>query len=130
MDLKEAYLTLHKASGLKVGDEVRIVRVPFATDNGQPFFANHGSLKGMRGLVGKQVIITEDKVDNGGRFIIESGLYFNWPFYCLELIKKAEPVIKIGCETVTFTESGIKVGSQEVTIETIDKIHERIHERA
>ncbi|KKK82843.1 hypothetical protein LCGC14_2799310, partial [marine sediment metagenome] len=123
MDLQEAYLTLHKASGIKEGDKVKIVQKATGTDMGW----NRCTAPGKDALVGSYATVHRDK-DVEGFMIDALGGRWHFPFYCLELIEKVTPPLKIGDNEVKFTAEGIKVGCQSVTTEEVDEIHRRLHE--
>ena len=125
MDLEEAYLTLHKASGIEVGDEVKIMR-SFKTDEMASKSGWSDSFKATIGSIG--VVTAIDKPMDGFGVTIRSGTIW-WPFFCLELIEKGTPPLKIAGHEVIFTDKGIKVGCEEISHEDLEKLFGRLHER-
>lgn len=83
MTEQEAYLTLHKASGLKVGDKVRVLRK--AKDHEMGWV--NSWMEGMDKNVGRVLEIEKDNGRIG--FILDNGLPLGHPFFVLELVKTA-----------------------------------------
>lgn len=124
MTNKEAYLQLHKACGIEVGDTVKVVRVPFFGAEITPLYAAPSNRAAYRSRVGAEVTIVGLAPD--GRFLVDKGPQYV-PFYCLELLSKGKPEIKVNGDTVKFEDGKIKVGRTTVPHDIIDEIHERIH---
>ena len=125
MDLQEAYLTLHKASGIKEGDKVKIVQKATGTDMGWA----RCTAPGKDALVGSYATVHRDK-DVEGFMIDALGGRWHFPFYCLELIEKVTPPFVIAGHEVIFTDKGIKVGCEEISNEDLEKLFGRLHERS
>ena len=79
MNEKEAYLLLHKASGIKVGDKVKVLR---KADNYEMGWQMPWDVK-MDEFIGKECIVTIDYDSDG--FFIKGSMF---PFFCLELVDK------------------------------------------
>ena len=118
MDLQEAYLTLHQASGFEVGGKVKTLRLPQGNEHG---WAVNSLANSHAGEVGKVGQITSDQKSRG--FGVHG---YVWPFFCLELIKKGSPPLKIGDNEVKFNDTGIKVGCQAVTKGQVKEIYKRL----
>ena len=128
MDLKEAYLTLHRASGIEVGDKVKILRLPTSrTENGWQHSAPQFFLDLRERSVGSAGFV---RIDTRGSFEVQTEIVneatFAWPFFCLELIEKGTPPLKIGDNEVQFNDDGIKVGCQTVTKDEVKEIYKRL----
>lgn len=78
-ELKAAYLIMHKASGLKVGDTVRVIRRVKSHQMGWDVHWNSD----MNRSVGKTFRITKD----GGWTGFTLGEWFTYPWFCLELVE-------------------------------------------
>lgn len=105
---QEAYLVLHKASGIEVGDEVKVVR-PFA---GLPFGMG-ATVTDDFGVDGFRVLVRADDTHNttrDARYIV--------PFYYLELTKKlARKVGDYGVRALDSSEGGFATGPWRVVID-------------
>ena len=130
MNLEKAYLTLHKASGIEVGDKVKVIKtVRSYQENGWTNVNGCGISQSQRNTaVGTSGIVARDE-GSAGFFINSPGENVNWPFYCLELIEKGTPPLEIAGHEVVFTDKGIKVGCEEISHEDLEKLFGRLHER-
>lgn len=115
--LRAAYLTLHEASGFRVGDKVRVLRKAASLEAGWDNVWD----KYMDRAVGDVFTIIKDGA--GGGFLMNShgGLF---PWFVLELVERApERVASITIEsqgvTATATPDAVQVGEQTFTREQI-----------
>ena len=120
MNIQEAYLILHKASGLKVGDKVRIVRSFEKNEHG----VSQGWDAEMEECIGKEGEIARDLDEKGFRVMCPRS--WVWPFYCLERVAP-EPIL-INGDVVEFGEDGLQVGHVHVPKETLQAIYDRAQE--
>ncbi len=127
MDLQEAYLTLHEASGIEAGDKVDILRLP--TGNSEGGWTHMGLDPNFHRTLGLGIVRADAGREGFRVRHLKVGDNQEWPFFCLELIEKGTSPFKIGDNEVKFTAEGIKVGCQSVTTEEVDEIHRRLHER-
>lgn len=124
MELQDAYKVLQAACGIEVGDMVKVLRAPTKSYE-----------------LGSSVLSAAlDKEFVGGTFPVSSikarqislegrgERYWGFPFFCLELVRKTAPSIKVGSHTVEFTGDGIKVGCEVVSKETLEQIWRRVNE--
>ena len=119
MELQKAYKTMQAASGIEVGDTVRVLRKAERREMGW----QNSWWESMNGSVGKSGIVAG--VYCHGIRIEGINCPLLYPFFCLELISKGEAPIKIGEHIAKIDESGIKVGCTKVDWNTFDKIAER-----
>lgn len=84
MSQAETYLLNHKASGLKVGDSVRVTRVVANWAGG---WQNVWAEEEMDQFVGRVVTITGDHGTHG--FLLSGG-DCQFPYFVLELVDSAE----------------------------------------
>lgn len=80
INIRNAYLAMHKASGIKVGDIVKIIR---AAEEYEMGWVN-GWNRSMTRDVGKYFEVTRDIGQKGFRLGVEG---FKYPFFCLEKIE-------------------------------------------
>ena len=106
MNEREAYLVLHKASGIKPGDTVKVLRTAKSCEMGW----NSGWDPRMNDLVGRELNILTDHRDCG--FSVDG---YRWvlPFFVLEKVADAPEVSEIDklVESLRFdsrTTSGLK----------------------
>lgn len=88
MNLNKAYLAMQEASGIKVGDTVRVLR---KAADGEMGWNNEWDDDEMDGYVGREWQVTEVYGDCG--VLLNRGCYF--PFFVLEKIKGAPRFIEI-----------------------------------
>jgi len=120
---QSAYLTLHKASGIEVGDKVRVLR---KAEPGELGWNQTTWTNSMTDRVGK---ICNVEGDDGTYGFICSG--WNFPFFVLELVEKGGPpmtidVNGIGGRPVKFLPGHILVGCAEIPNATVRQIAERL----
>lgn len=85
MDLRDSYMNLHKASGIKAGDRVRILRNPHV---GEIAWTNKDWSFSV-GAPGNEARVASDDGLNG--FILDgAGIYAGYPFFCIEKIIGSE----------------------------------------
>lgn len=132
MDLQEAYKTMQAASGIEVGDTVKMLRMPLSDDEmgwqvktGSIAEGSSEDYRTHKRALGEECTVREiDPIRGIGINYPDNGWDYA-PFFCLELISKGKPPIKIGEHTVEFTDNGLRVGCQEVSYKTLDEINER-----
>jgi len=120
MLVKEACKVMQANCGIDEGDKVELVRLPFRYD--YPLGRRADVIKYLRNYMGN--IFTARHTIGRENFSI--GLAYNVPFYCLELVEKADPPIKVGSYEVEFYDNGIKVCGIKIPTETIRKILDRL----
>lgn len=81
MNLRNAYIALHKASGIKVGDRVRILRNPAS---GETSWADRTWAFSSRAPGNEANVKGDDGID--GFRLDGVGYSAGYPFYCLELV--------------------------------------------
>lgn len=87
-ELTAAYLTLHKASGIEVGDKVKVIRLPESLEMGW----NKNIIDRNTRYIGEIFVVKSDDKNGGFEFytdISATGIIF-FPFFCLELVKKGK----------------------------------------
>lgn len=122
MDIREAYKMMQAASGIEVGDTVKMLREFKRYEMGCNLIPSdiHGAMIGETYIVNQIEAVGDIRV-NGGSIAFNAFL----PFFCLELIAKGPPPIKIGEHTVETDKDGITVGCESVPWETLEKILEQ-----
>ncbi len=129
MDTQEAYRVLQKASGIEVGDRVRVLRIPRSAQEmgwqcGEWFNPNNPSRHKMVSQI-STVRNVDDEMGISVNYIKESG-GDRWPFFCLEFIEKGDPPIMIGDNEVKFLDGEIVVGGETISNETVRRTYERL----
>ena len=104
MNEREAYLVLHKASGIKVGDRVKVLRS--AAGNEMGWFNSWDS--GMDAAIGKEFIITEDRGVSG--FHIPD-IGYRFPFFVLEKVSSADDLPASITEAIESGDFGCRTES-------------------
>lgn len=102
---REAYLVLHKACPIEVGDKVRVLRMPEDHETGWGMGCQH---KWKREYIGKIITVEEDGLENGFIFtdcLRTPEVSFFLPFFVLKLVEKTEPPICIS--------GGVEIGRTE-----------------
>lgn len=124
MTLEDAYLTLHNACGIEVGDTVKVLRKAETDEMGW----NNSWTTSMNKSIGKEFKVLRDANKRG--FEISDSFGLSYPFFVLELVKKAEKPIKAGDYDVEFNDNGsIKVGYQTVSFKVIKAIYKKAKEK-
>lgn len=123
--LQEAYLTLHKACGIEVGDMVKVLRKAKRKEMG--WF--HSWSCHMDHLIGEEFDVREDR-GNGGFEIWDEDADQAWvvPFFVLEKVGPAP--IKIGGRVVMFREGQINVEKEPGSISTLAISNDKVREIA
>lgn len=125
MQLQEAYRTLQGASGIEVGDKVRVLRRAKDHEMGWDNSWIDDRMDRFIGGVYEVAVVDED----GIRFSSSVGPRFSFPFFVLEVVEKANPPIRIGSYTVGFRDGGeVGVGCQDIPFEQIEAIYNRARE--
>jgi hypothetical protein len=118
MNINEAYITLQKASGIEVGDTVKILRKAKNFEMGW----NAHWAPVMDNTVGATFQVKEICDLRGIRNPNNSCVY---PFFVLKIVKKAtkEVTIKLNSEySAIISEDGITVGCQKFPLSIIDDL--------
>ena len=113
MNEQEAYLVLHKASGIKVGDRVKVLRKAADYEMGW----GNSWVASMDGIVGTEGIVTLD--DDSYGFEIDHAK--GYPFFVLEKVSSA-PVLP-----ASITEA-IESGDFGCRKESVKKLARAIYE--
>ena len=109
MGIKEAYIVMQKASGIKVGDTCRILRPNSSNELGsETFFHTKEEIEchpvGVVGVIKKQAIVLD--FSDGHGFVI--------PFFVLEVVESAKVIRRV----VTFIDEDGKDVTSEISDET------------
>jgi hypothetical protein len=129
MNEHEAYLTLQAASGIEVGDKVKVLRKAedgeMGWDNSwarsmDNFIGHVGTISNIDGSNGCRVNFTEPVEDR-----------FAFPFFVLELVEKRTPPkqpMKVGTYEVEFAQGGesIEVGCQTISFEEVKAVYKEM----
>lgn len=121
---QESYLVLHKASGIEVGDKVKVLRMPNDNELGWHF---GGQDLDKKQLVGKVVEVAYDNKSLG--FILtneRAKRAWNFPFFVLELVEKGESPIWVDGYKVQFFPGNIAINCTEIPNATCRQIVERL----
>lgn len=104
MELKDAYLTLHNASGIEVGDTVRVLRKAKSYEMG---WSNSWQVE-MDGFIGGTFEVRSDSKAMGIE-LRRLGYSYNlgFPFFCLEIVKKAAKVKPLSGKIVKVELDGV-----------------------
>jgi hypothetical protein len=130
MDLKAAYLAMQEASGIKPGDTVRVMRKAESYEMGwgQPW------PRMMDIFVGKEYkVFGLSKYDQNG-FILNSASGYAFPFFVLEVVKKAKPHFKDIQVSLSphylaiVKEDKVSVGCQNFTFDKIKELYEAVRQ--
>ena len=121
-ELKEAYLKMQEASGIKIGDTVKVLRKAKRNEMGWGTTWNSGA---MDKFIGKELVVTGfgSRVENG--FMLDDE--FVYPFFVLEKVKDREVrEVKISSDyTAKINDNGgIKVGCQNLDFDKVEEIYE------
>ncbi len=113
MDIKQAYAIMQKASGIEVGDEVKILRTAKRGEMGWYGLCDNTRMQKLN--LGRTLKVTniaygehgyiELKSYNGGRTFV--------PFFVLEIIEKAKKEKMITIDGKEFSESTIKLALKD-----------------
>jgi len=95
MNIKEAYKTMQEASGIQVGDKVKVLRMASGGDMGWDAFWHER----MDEAVGKTGTVNAISGSDGIRVVVPSikfceGKGFWFPFFALEVVEKAKQITK------------------------------------
>ena len=118
MTTTEAYNTLQKASGIEVGDTVKILRKAQKNEMGWASYWDET----MNKSIGKTFVVTEIRDEKG---IYNPSNYCTYPFFVLELVRKGdkEITIKLNSEySAIVSKGGIEVGCQKFPLTVIDEL--------
>ncbi len=132
MSVKEAYRVLQAACEIEGGDTVRIVRGYMESEADKIGFYSIGLCKEFNQMIGKTkrvVAVCRNYIELPFR---EAGNTIFAPFYCLELVEKAEPglpPIEIGGHKVAFLDDRIRVCDISVSHKTLREILKRVEEQ-
>ena len=114
--LDESYLTLQTASGIQIGDSVKILCRAESYTLGW-----HNSWESdMTAAIGKTQVIKAIMKNSG---VLLDGWYY--PFFVLEKVAKAPKVVKVRLNPLyeaTISKDGIKIGGLTLTLSLIDKL--------
>ena len=116
MNEQEAYLVLHKASGIKVGDRVKVLRKAASRELG---WGNSWVSK-MDEAIGKEFNVDSDDVSGTG---VRLGSYLRFPFFVLEKVSSADDL------PASITEA-IEKGDFGCRTESVKKLARAIYEAA
>jgi len=128
-ELKQAYFTLQKASGIEKGDTVRVLRTAESEEMGW----TDSWMDDMDTFVGQQ--LTVERV--GYAVILSSaGRTRSFPFFVLELVKKKPSLpantklwggeARGGYEVEYFKDGHSKVGCQELSFDLLKEIYTNV----
>lgn len=118
MTTTEAYNTLQKASGIEVGDTVRVLRKAQQNEMGWGTYW----AKMMDKTIGETFVVTEVR-DGVGIYNLSN--YCAYPFFVLELVIKGikKITVKLNSEySAIVTKDGIEVGCQKFPLTVIDDL--------
>jgi len=116
MNVEDAYLLMQENCGIKVGDEVKVLRAAKSRENGW----GDDWVKKMDYQVGSNFVVSSLHERSGVK--LSSGYWV--PFFVLEKI--IPPPIMIGSYQVVFEKDYITVGYQKVTKDQIKQIYDRM----
>ena len=116
MNEREAYLVLHKASGIKVGDRVKVLRKAADYEMG---WDNPWDNDDMTPTIGEELTVNGDMSEDG--FHMEGG--YNYPFFVLEKVSSASAL------PASITEA-IEKGDFGCRTESVKKLARAIYEAA
>lgn len=95
---KEDYLKAHKASGIEVGDKVKMLRNPVTNEQG---WDNYWGPVDYHGYVGKYYKVVSDRKEKGFGVERSDSRSFSLPWFVIEVIEKGNKVktddLDFGC---------------------------------
>lgn len=112
MNLREAYKVMSKASGIEVGDTVKVLRSAKTDEMGW----DNCWMPNMYEAVGKEFEVSDDHCGSG--FYL-SGTGYKFPFFCLEVTKKAT-------KTKTVTIGGVTKEISEESFKALKELFEEV----
>lgn len=130
MDLKAAYLAMQKASGIKPGDTVRVMRKAESYEMGwgQPW------ARSMDIFVGKEYkVFALSKFEDFG-FVLDGVSGYLFPFFVLEVVKKAKSpfewiIISLNSFHLAIVkEDKVSVGCQNFSFDKIKELYEAVRQ--
>ena len=102
MDIKEAYKVMQRASGIKVGDRVRVLRTNRQEELGTDAPFHSQSELDRSGTEGVVLKMYSSEIN----LKMDSGKCFNMPFFVLEIIESAKVIeLKYFCDGEDVTDS-------------------------
>ena len=124
MNQQEAYAVLQKASGIEVGDTVKVLREARYLEMGWAGVWVDGMIR--PGGTGTITGVHANSVNVRAEGI--NGWIYHYPFFVLEVVKKREKEIIIGGNVVSFSADGgrIEVGCITIYFDKVKKIYERM----
>jgi hypothetical protein len=84
--LQNSYLELHEASGIEIGDTVRVLR---KAENYEMGWNNEWNDDVMNKYIGRECVVTDDKKNYSDEAGFELNRGYIFPFFVLEKIKDA-----------------------------------------
>lgn len=95
MNTREAYIIMQEASGIEVGDTVKVLRVAKTHEMGW----DNSWVSRMEPTIGEIFVV--DCLCNGGEGIHNRGNDADYPFFVLEIVEKVvkRPTVKVGAKT-------------------------------
>jgi len=118
---KEEYAAGQEASGIEVGDEVRATRHFSENEGGSNLFASSHTVKTK--FIDDKAVGTVSRIFGGGIQIKYDGCYCEYPYFVLEIVKKADGSVPGKIETLITGESTMKTqGIFSVVVTENEKI--------
>ena len=122
MNIREAITELQNASGIAIGDTVKVLRTAKKDEMGW----DASWVAAMTGMVGKT--FTVEAISSTGGMSLRSSSYttFCFPFFVLELISKGLTISKVTTEYAAVVDSSgtsAKIGCQTAQFDKVKELY-------